>query len=110
MKYTGFNTDDIPVKNIDRELVSKKLDNLKDLQYLNNIDIVNTTLLKWRGKHPENETLKDVIRAIVSINFYVNELQNERHLLMLSMDEYRADKLRAVARARRAETRQPKKD
>jgi len=109
MKGLEFNTE-IPVKDIDRALVSKKIDNLKDLQFLNNIDIVNTTLLKWRAKHPENDNLKDVINAVVSINFYVHELQNERHLLMLSIDEYRTDKLRAIDRARRAESRQAKKD
>ena len=42
---------------------------------------------------------------MLNIELYVNELQNDRHLLMLSIDEYRADKIRAVERARKAETK-----
>ena len=72
MKGIDFNTN-VPVKDIDRELVSKKLETL--------------------------------INAVVQIHFYVQELQNDRHLLMLSIDEYRTDKLRAIDRARKAESK-----
>jgi hypothetical protein len=96
------------VKNIDRELVSKKLDNLKDLQFLVNSEIVNKQLLIWRDKEPDNKKLKEFRDAILQIELYVNELQNDRHLLMLSIDEYRSDKIRAVERARRSE--ETKKD
>ncbi len=107
MKSTDFNTK-FQVKNIDRELVSKKLDNLKDLQFLVNSEIVNKQLLIWRDKDPNNEKLKEFRDAILQIELYVNELQNDRHLLMLSIDEYRSDKIRAVERARRSE--ETKKD
>ena len=107
MKSTDFNTK-FQVKNIDRELVSKKLDNLKDLQFLVNSEIVNKQLLTWRDKDPDNEKLKEFRDAILQIELYVNELQNDRHLLMLSIDEYRSDKIRAVERARRSE--ETKKD
>jgi hypothetical protein len=107
MKNIDFNTK-FKVKNIDRELVSKKLDNLKDLQFLVNSEIVNKQLLIWRDKDPNNEKLKEFRDAILQIELYVNELQNDRHLLMLSIDEYRSDKIRAVERARRSE--ETKKD
>ena len=45
MKGIDFNIS-VPVKDIDRELVSKKLDNLKDMQYLTNAEIVNSILLE----------------------------------------------------------------
>jgi hypothetical protein len=107
MKNIDFNTK-FKVKNIDRELVSKKLDNLKDLQFLVNSEIVNKQLLIWRDKEPDNKKLKEFRDAILQIELYVNELQNDRHLLMLSIDEYRSDKIRAVERARRSE--ETKKD
>lgn len=109
MKSLEFNTK-VPVKDIDRELVSKKLDNLKDMQYLANSEIANSILLEWQKNHKTNPKLETLINAIVQIHFYVNELQNDRHLLMLSIDEYRADKLRAVDRARRAEEQATKKN
>ena len=104
MKNTDFNIS-VPTKDIDRELVSKKLDNLKDIQYLTNAEIANNILLEYQKKNPTNEKLETLINAVVQIHFYVTELQNDRHLLMLSIDEYRADKLRAVERARKAESK-----
>jgi len=104
MKSTDFNTN-IPIKDIDRELVSKKLDNLKDMQYLANSEVVNNVLLEWQKKHPTNDRLETLINAVLQIHFYVQELQNDRHLLMLSIDEYRQDKLRAIDRARKAESK-----
>lgn len=104
MKSTDFNTN-IPIKDIDRELVSKKLDNLKDMQYLANSEVINNVLLEWQKKHPTNDRLETLINAVLQIHFYVQELQNDRHLLMLSIDEYRQDKLRAIDRARKAESK-----
>ena len=104
MKNTDFNIS-IPAKDIDRELVSKKLDNLKDMQYLTNAEIANNILLDYQKKNPTNEKLETLINAVVQIHFYVTELQNDRHLLMLSIDEYRTDKLRAIERARKAESK-----
>jgi|TARA_R100001509_G_C4751461_1_gene176547 hypothetical protein len=110
MKGIDFNTN-IPSKDIDRELVSKKLDNLKDMQYLTNAEIANNILLEWQKNHSTNDKLETLINAIVQIHFYVTELQNDRHLLMLSIDEYRTDKLRAIERARKAESKlESKKD
>jgi hypothetical protein len=104
MKSTDFNIS-VPTKDIDRELVSKKLDNLKDMQYLTNAEIANNILLEYQKKNPTNEKLETLINAVVQIHFYVTELQNDRHLLMLSIDEYRTDKLRAIERARKAESK-----
>lgn len=110
MKNTDFNIS-IPIKDIDRELVSKKLDNLKDMQYLANSEVVNNILLEWQKNHPTNDKLETLINAVLQIHFYVQELQNDRHLLMLSIDEYRQDKLRAIDRARKAESKlQAKED
>jgi len=110
MKSTDFNIN-IPIKDIDRELVSKKLDNLKDMQYLANSEIVNNILLEWQKKHPTNDRLETLINSVLQIHFYVQELQNDRHLLMLSIDEYKQDKLRAIDRARKAESKlQAKED
>jgi hypothetical protein len=104
MKNIDFNTT-FKTKDFDRELVSKKLDNLKDLQYLVNSELVNNQLSKWRKTQPDNDNLKKFTEAMLNIELYVNELQNDRHLLMLSIDEYRSDKIRAVERSRKAETK-----
>ena len=104
MKNTDFSTT-FKAKDFDRELVSKKLDNLKDFQYLVNSELVNNQLSKWRTSQPDNENLNKFTEAMINIELYVNELQNDRHLLMLSIDEYRSDKIRAVERASKAESK-----
>ena len=58
MKNTDFNTN-IPIKNIDRELVSKKLDNLKDMQYLTNSEVVNNILLDKKDVIPASIISKE---------------------------------------------------
>ena len=109
MKNLEFNTE-LPDYDFDRKLVSKKLDNLKDLQYITNAEIVNKILIDYKKKSPENQDLETLINAVMQIQFYVHELQNDRHLLQLSISEYKNDKIRAIERARRAESVQSKED
>jgi len=102
MKFTELNIESTP-EEFDRKLVSKKLDNLKDLQYLTNSEIINKIILKWQKDHPRNSQLETLINSVLQIHFYVTELQNEVHLLKIGYEENRNDKLRAIQRARKCE-------
>lgn len=104
MKKLEFNTR-VPDTDFDKALTSKKLDNLKDLQYLVNSQVVNKLLIDYKKASPDNQDLETLINAVTQIHFYVNELQNDRHLLMLSIKEYRLEKIRAIERARRVEAK-----
>ena len=109
MSNLEFNTE-LPDYDFDRKLVSKKLDGLKDLQYITNAEIANKILLDYQKKSPNNNDLETLINAVMQIQFYVHELQNDKHLLQLAMSEYRNDKIRAIERARRAESKQSKEN
>jgi hypothetical protein len=82
--------------------VNKKIDNLKDLQYYGNIELLANVVLEAIKKN-ETPKLVEMSKAITQITFYVNNLQEERKMYNRSMSEYREDRNRAVLRSRKAE-------
>ena len=82
--------------------MNKKIDNLKDLEYYGNMELLCTTVLDAIKKGPTPK-LEAMSKALTEISFYVNNLQTDRRLYNKALGEYRADKNRAVLRARDAE-------
>ena len=68
------------ISDFDIALVSKKLNNLKAMQYLVNSEILNKILLEYKKRSPENDDLDTMINSVLQIHFYVSELENEIHL------------------------------
>ena len=83
--------------------MNKKIQNLKEMEYCANFNLVGEVILKLRKKNPENETIRQAVEAMTQIGFYVNELMSNQYYYEQSLSEYRSDKLRAVERARKAE-------
>tara|TARA_R110000796_G_C14460526_1_gene424455 strand:+ start:399 stop:698 length:300 start_codon:yes stop_codon:yes gene_type:complete len=88
-----------------------KIDILKDMEYLTDIEMLSTLVLD-QCKKKETTTLKEMSSAIARIFFYVNSLQVDRRMYDKAMSQYREDRNRAVLRARRVEIEleQVKKD
>ena len=82
--------------------MTSKTDNLKDLDYYGNFEVIATTLLEW-SKKKKNAQLDKVIQSLNNIAFYVNSLQMDRYANNKAVEDYRCDKNRAVERARKAE-------
>tara|TARA_R110000822_G_scaffold188263_3_gene327413 strand:+ start:578 stop:877 length:300 start_codon:yes stop_codon:yes gene_type:complete len=82
--------------------VNAKIDLLKDMEYLVDIDMLTNLVLNQIKKN-ETPTLTEMSKAIARIFFYVNGLQVERRMYDKAMSEYREDKNRAILRARKAE-------
>ena len=82
--------------------MNKKIENLKDLNYQANISLISNMIIEASSKK-ESEKLKKISQAITEIAFYVNNLQMDRWAYNKSLKEYRNDKNRAIARARRSE-------
>lgn len=91
--------------------MNAKIDNLKELEYLGNIQLLSTLVLEAQQKK-DSEKLKEMASAIIGITFYVNNLQMDRKCYNKAMSEFRLDKNRAVLRARKAdeENEQQKKE
>ena len=85
-----------------KEATYLKIDTLQDIKYINNFNLVSEVLLKW-SKIKRNKELDKIISAMNEIAFYNIKLKEERDNMLDIVSEYRADKLRAVQRARKAE-------
>ena len=82
--------------------MNDKINNLKDLQYYGNIELLSSVVLEALKKQ-ETPKLVEMSKAISQITFYVNNLHEDRKMYNRSLIEYRLDRNRAIERARRAE-------
>lgn len=82
--------------------MTSKIENLKDIEYYSDYESLANILLGW-SKKKENAQLDECMRALTQIAFYVNNLQTDRWAHNKIVSEYRADKLRAIERARKAD-------
>ncbi len=67
----------------------QKLENLKDLEYYAATISLNEILLKWSKAKPKNKELKKIIKDVINITFYVNQLQQNDRLNNHIISEYR---------------------
>jgi hypothetical protein len=81
-----------------------KIDLLKDMEYLTDIEMLSTLILD-QCKKKETPTLTEMSKAIARIFFYVNSLQVDRKMYDKAMSQYREDRNRAIMRARNAEVK-----
>lgn len=82
----------------------RKVQNLKSIQFSNDFSTVSRQLIEWKKKKPV-PALDKMIEAVTSWYFYTHELEVNQEMWEKSLSEYRADKLRAIERARRAEAK-----
>lgn len=80
----------------------KKIHNLKHLKYLANFDILANTFLEWQEKKPTDK-VDELMGCLIDINYYITEIYKNELYYNESLNEYRADKLRAIDRAQKAE-------
>lgn len=80
----------------------KKIQNLKTIQFSNDFEIVSSRLLDWKKKKPV-PALDEMIAAVTSWYSYTHELETNEWYREKIIEEFRADKLRAIERARKAE-------
>ena len=84
-------------------MIDKKHDNLLEMEYFNNSELLNKKLLEWAELKPDNKDLDALCGAACEIFFYVNRLQVDRRMFNKVISEYRSDKIRAIERAQKAE-------
>ena len=82
--------------------MNAKIDLLKDMEYLTDIEMLSTLILD-QCKKKETPTLNEMSKAIARIFFYVHNLQEDRKMYDKAMSQYRNDKNRAILRARKSD-------
>jgi len=83
--------------------MNKKINNLKEIEYYTNFNLVGEHIVKSKKLKPDNVALNDMYFSWQEVGFYVNNLIRDERLYEQSLSEYRSDKIRAVERARTAE-------
>lgn len=83
--------------------MNKKIQNLKELEYYGNFNLVGEILLKLKKKYPENERIKEAVEAMGQVGVFVTELMSNSYFYDKSLEDYRSQKIRAIERARKAE-------
>ena len=83
--------------------MNKKINNLKEIDYYSNFNLVGEYIIKWKKLKEDSKPLNDMYFAWQQIGFYVHNMIIEQKHYDTSISEYRSDKNRAIIRAREAE-------
>ena len=83
--------------------MNKKINNLKEIDYYSNFNLVGEYIIKWKKMKEDSKPLNEMYFAWQDIGFYVHNMIIEQRHYDTSISEYRADKNRAIIRAREAE-------
>tara|TARA_R100000900_G_scaffold49937_1_gene40106 strand:- start:1206 stop:1517 length:312 start_codon:yes stop_codon:yes gene_type:complete len=87
-----------------------KIENLKEIEYYSNYNLIGEHILKLKKQNPKDKVYKEMSDCWTEIAFYVNELIRNQRLYNQSLSEYRADKTRAITRARLCEEKYEKSE
>ena len=85
--------------------IDKKMANLQDLQLTTDLLILQEHFKKWLQQKPNNKELLKANNALLSLSLLCNSLITDKEYLQIIAEEFRSDKLRAITRARKAETK-----
>ncbi len=83
--------------------MNNKINNIREAEYYGNFNTVGEKIVKWRKAKPKNKELNEMYFAWQDVGFYAHNLITNERLYNQTISEYRADKDRAVIRARNAE-------
>lgn len=89
--------------NTDKLYFYEKIDRIKDAEINSDLAFIIELLNRWSKAKPENVALKEMIKAFMNLYSIVQSYQTDRQMYHKAINELRADKLRAIERARRNE-------
>jgi len=76
---------------------------LMNLRYQASITSALALAKKWSDNAPDNKDVQELVKDLLDVSIYNAGLEMERREFSFVIEELRADKNRAVIRARRAE-------
>ena len=85
--------------------IDKKKTNLEDLQLTTDLLIIQEYFKKWLKLKPNNKELIKANDSLVRLSLLCNSLITDKDYLYIIAEEFREDKIRAIQRARKAETK-----
>lgn len=77
----------------------KKLDNLEDLRLTSALLVLQSNILEWCKKKPNNEKLNEVKDSLIEVSLLSSKLMIEKGTFSLALEDYRSKELRSYRRA-----------
>ena len=78
-----------------------KIQNLHDLKYYSNMNLVTELALKWSKARPNNKEIQALSKALTDIAFYVIRVQEDLAQHKVAISDYREDKNKTILKYRR---------
>lgn len=79
------------------------LSTFEEWEFATNFNLVSEIIQRLAKKNPDNESVQNGLKAMAQLGFQTNKWMHNEGVYNRALDKYRADKNRAVKRARRAE-------
>lgn len=88
---------------MDEDLTNRKMNNLEELQLTSALLIMQEMIKQWIGLKPKNDDLNNFKDALIEVTLITNKMIIDKRMYFKVISQYRADKLRAIQRAKKAE-------
>lgn len=83
--------------------INKKMNNLEELDLTSSLLVMQVMLKQWIKLKPNNNDLAKFKEALLEVTFITNKMIVDKRNYYNIISQYRADKLRAIQRAEKAE-------
>ena len=85
--------------------IIKKMNNLEELDLTSSLLVMQVFIKQWIKLKPNNNDLEKFKQALLEVTFITNKMIVDKRNYYKIIGQYRADKLRAIQRAEKAETK-----
>ena len=85
--------------------INKKINNLEELELTSSLLVMQVFIKQWIKLKPNNNDLEKFKQALLEVTFITNKMIVDKRNYYKIIGQYRADKLRAIQRAEKAETK-----
>ena len=85
--------------------INKKINNLEELELTSSLLVMQVFIKQWIKLKPNNNDLEKFKQALLEVTFITNKMIVDKRNYYKIISQYRADKLRAIQRAEKAETK-----
>ena len=83
--------------------IIKKMNNLEELELTSSLLVMQVFIKQWTKLKPNNNDLEKFKQALLEVTFITNKMIVDKRNYYKIISQYRADKLRAIQRAEKAE-------
>jgi hypothetical protein len=84
--------------NEDTGRITRKIDNLQQLQYMANQEVITKLILQWCEDRPDNDQLESFRKSWMDTIFYIHKLETDRETYGLAYSQLMESKNMEIER------------